>query len=158
MFGTVISQTSRTPITVIVRSFILHNFLKFSKQLYRTVPTGKLPHYTATLPDLHNYNLMINLYQIRQSNPAALQLRRRFKTVRCASASKSLTRWNLHWHSGIFRLLNTAAWVVIVTPAIRTRTWRQILYELEVARATMEWQVHIWITNSKFGWKLEYKD
>ena len=38
----------------------------------RTVPspTGKLellPHYTAMLLDLHNHNLMINLYQVRQN-------------------------------------------------------------------------------------------
>jgi hypothetical protein len=37
-------------------------------------------------------------------------------------------------------------------------TWRQILYELDEAWATMEWQVHIWITNSKFRWKYKYWD
>ena len=49
------------------------------KKMYGTVPSGRLLLYTATLLYLHNHSLVIYLNQGGgQSDPGALQLRRRF--------------------------------------------------------------------------------
>ena len=47
-----------------------------------TLPTGKLLHYNATLLDLHIYNLITHLSQLGQFDSGAVQLGRRFETVR----------------------------------------------------------------------------
>ena len=39
---------------------------------------------------------------------------------------------------------------------VTTRTWRQILHELEVTQATMELQVQSYATNSEFDSKCKY--
>ena len=51
-------------------------------------------------------------------------------------------RWDLH---------SDTVFIKRTTAEVTRGTWRQILHELEVARATMEWQVHIWIINGKSG-------
>ena len=58
--------------------------------------------------------------------------------------------WNLRSGTIIrtMRMNTAAARVGLVIWA-----WRNILHELEVAWATMECQVHIWLTNNKFAWK-----
>ena len=99
-----ISLTSRTsnvtnqPHYTIVHSYyftISENFNKTNK----TVPTGKLLNYPATLLDIHNHNQVTNLYRRlhTQVQNCPLQLCRRFETVRCASASKSKAELTHHY-------------------------------------------------------------
>ena len=75
--GCVTESPLKTPIN---RAFI-HNsqVSEISKQIHRTVPTGKLLLYTATRLDLHDHNLVKILYQASQNKPGPLQLHRRFE-------------------------------------------------------------------------------
>ena len=73
-----------------------------------------------------------------QSDPGVLQLRRSEHTVLRRSQMRSL-------HSTKHRIKWTAALVTTIM------TWRQILHKLEVAHATMEFQVQSWSTDSELG-------
>ena len=56
--------------------------------------------------------------------------------------------------SGFYRIRHCLK----VRTTAATVTWREIFLDLEVARKTVEWQVHLWITNNlnKFVWRYKY--
>ena len=86
--------------------------------------------------------LMTWLYHLGlgQTDPGGLQLHRSERTLlRRRMWSLRSTKHRMKW---------TAALVT-------TMTWRQNLYKLEVAQATMEFQVQSWSTDSEFSKKIQ---
>ena len=79
--------------------------------MYGTLPTGKLLHYTATLLDLYNHNLITYPFQ-GQGDPGAVQLSRRFERVSVRSYIE-VKMWNLQ--STKVGIKRTAALVTTLT-------------------------------------------
>ena len=72
--------------------------------MYKTAPTGRLLHYSATL---HNHNLVTNLYQSGQCNLSVRPCNNAdgFETMRCASAPKSKVELTFNQKGGGLEIL-----------------------------------------------------